>query len=282
MKREALSDLSKARELEDLRYVEALQRLNEEERERVGNMNADLARRGFSLSGAQLTGEQDLRIDKLGAATDAKIEIRRTLAASFPDLGNEHELNELLGEMLETLDHAEMPCQSAKGAVQFALKQQFDQDIYRLKSKARLAIEILKRELALKIPNSSPPCPTTIHVTTGGGPAVVNLGTIYGDVRQEIGRLDDPAHRELARVLQQLAEAIRDQDQLADARAEYLEQVRFIAQQAVEPAAQRKASVVKGLLAGLRARLHEAANVAQILAVAGPAIAHHFGFTWPA
>ena len=123
--------------------------------------------------------------------------------------------------------------------------------------------------------------PRSINVHTGGGPALINLGTIYGHVQQVIGDVTGAGYGEFAALLQQLADAINKAEELGDERKAYLEQLEFIAKEAAEPAEKRQASVVKGLFMGLRARLEDAAHVAEVMILVGPALAHHFGLTWP-
>ena len=77
------------------------------------------------------------------------------------------------------------------------------------------------------------------------------------------------------------AAGIEALSELGEGRAVYLDQVRFIAQQAVEPEEKRQASVVRAVFESLRGRLQDTANLAQVLALAGPAIARHFGIHWP-
>jgi hypothetical protein len=221
------------------------------------------------------------RIDRIDSGIDARLEIRKELARSVPELGSERELDELLAAILRSVENAAAgPLQDVPaGAVRNALKARTDQDLNRLKAGAKTKIEILKREFALRLHEQQEP--RSVSVTTGGGPALVNLGTIYGGVRQVIGNVSEAGYRELADLLQRLAQAIGDAETLGDERAAYLQQVQFIAKQAAEPADVRQSSVVKGLLAGLRARLEDGAHLSGVLALVGPAIARHFGFPWP-
>ena len=117
--------------------------------------------------------------------------------------------------------------------------------------------------------------------TLADGPAIVNLGTICGDVQQVIGNVSETGHADLADVLRRLADAINTTEELGEERAAYLEQVRFIATEATSPAADRQVSVVRAVLLALRTSLQDTANVAAVLGVAGPLIAKYFGFHWP-
>jgi hypothetical protein len=55
----------------------------------------------------------------------------------------------------------------------------------------------------------------------------------------------------------------------------------LMAQEAVAPEEKRQASVVRAVFESLRRRLQDTANLAQVLGLAGSAIARHFGIHWP-
>jgi hypothetical protein len=57
--------LKKAKELEGLRYMKLILKLNENEQARIATINADMNRRGLSLSGPRLVALSDARVDKL-------------------------------------------------------------------------------------------------------------------------------------------------------------------------------------------------------------------------
>jgi hypothetical protein len=150
-----------------------------------------------------------------------------------------------------------------------------------LRDEARNQFEILKREIALNLHTKTQEA-ATVSVNTGGGHSIVNLNTTtYGNVQQSIGDVRNAGYADLAKALQQLASAINDADELVEERAEYLEQVKFVAEQAMAPQAAQQVGIVKGILLGLRAQLQDAANVAQIVSIVGPIAAQHFGFKWP-
>jgi hypothetical protein len=122
------------------------------------------------------------------------------------------------------------------------------------------------------------PAPT---VSISGGTAIINLAGTYGNVQQVIGKVEQAGDVDLQDLLSQLAKAIRDNEGLGNNRATYLEQVKYIAQQAAEPEGQRKTRLVSGVFLGLQASLQNVANLAQILTLVGPALAQHFGLGWP-
>jgi hypothetical protein len=81
-------------------------------------------------------------------------------------------------------------------------------------------------ELKINNPSGGP-----VTVNTGGGPAIVSQGVIYGGVQQVIGTVGAIGQAELADALRKLADAIHAEDKLGDERAELLEQVGFLAEQ---------------------------------------------------
>jgi hypothetical protein len=153
-----MSDLSKARELEQLRFTELLNKLNIDERERVLAMNADFAARGLLHSGARMVALAKARMDKLQIVIEKRLEIRKDIARSFPELGTEIELDQLLAQFVQMLEYAASPPPEAPpGAVRDALKRRIEQDVYRLKAEAKIKVEILKRELALNLHKGDSP-----------------------------------------------------------------------------------------------------------------------------
>jgi hypothetical protein len=122
------------------------------------------------------------RVEKFESAYEARMEIRKNLALSFPELGSENELDNIYNEIAHSLEHLsgtlqDVPC----GAVRDSLKGHVDQDLYRLKAIAKQKIEILKRELALNLHGQEAPRPA-VNVNTGGGrqsSTSVRSGGIY-------------------------------------------------------------------------------------------------------
>jgi len=78
-----------------------------------------------------------------------------------------------------------------------------------------------------------------------------------------------------------LARSIRETEALGNDRTGYLEQVQFIAELAAEPESTRKTNLVQGMFCGLQLGVQNVTNLAQIVALLGPALSQHFGFRWP-
>jgi hypothetical protein len=222
-----MSDLQKARELERLRYMEVLNQLNLDEQERLRAIDQDHTARRFYNSGSRLIQRTKARIDKLRSAYEARIEIRKKLARSFPELGTDQELDSLLSEIVHPFSHTDWFLQDVPhGAVRESLSRQIDMDLNRLRAGAQQKIEIVKRELALKLPEFQSGQP--ININTAGGPALVNLGAVYGHVQQVIGNVSEAGHQEFADGLSRLAEAINGAEALGVARGETWNRFNFL------------------------------------------------------
>ncbi len=275
--------LKEARELEDLQFTKHLHRLLEEQRKREAAIDADMTRRGFYHSGPRGKAILDSRARTARDLIDGAISARRKLAAKFPALGSPAELEALRAKVEKWVDgfgKPHVPPGVQEDPIQRAMAPGREQEAHRLKAHLNSEIEILKREFSLNLHRKPDPAPT-VSVNTGGGAAIVNLGQIRGDVQQIVGTLNAAGHAELAALLDRLASAIEGLTELGQERSVFLEQVRFIARQAVEPEQSGQASVVRAVFESLRARLQDSANLAQVLALAGPAIARHFGLHWP-
>lgn len=220
------------------------------------------------------------RIHKLERYIDGSIKIRRDLIRRFPELASSESLAELLAALSEKIDR--LVAVVRKGPFPAPEQYPADREPENRRLKARVEREIgqLQREFSLNL-HADVGMNRGTSINTGGGPAIVNFGEIHGDVQQVVGSLISSGHTELAGLLDRLAAGIEALTDLGEERAAYLEQVRFIGQQAVAPTEKRQANVVRAVFESLRARLQDTANLAQVLTLAGPAIARHFGIQWP-
>jgi hypothetical protein len=280
----AVSDLQKARELENFRYTDLVEKASLKERQRVQEFRAAQNARGCLQSGATFRGIAKFRAERIEELILGRVAIRKDLAREFPELGSEDALNALIVDLERLVSLGfkglhQTPGLQMEGVVANALQGQDDQEVFRLNAFARRQVEMLKREISLNLHKKVPA--SAVSVNTGGGAAIVNLGEIHGNVQQVIGTLNEAGQGELAGHLERLAAAIEADTESAEDRAAFLEQVRLIAEQASAAESDRNPHLVRGTLLGLRGALQHSANVAQILSVAGPIIAHHFGFHWP-
>ena len=275
-----MSQLKQAERLEQLRFTKLINELNVEEQSRVARINADMAKRNLFDSGMRLQAIAAARADKIRNIIDGRLKIRRELCPVFPELCGDGSLQDLLTQFSSMIGHAFTALhQNLAPQVASTVGQRDDQEEFKLRVYATSEVEILRTEYALNLPKkAAAPVPT---VSISGGTAIVNLGVIYGNVQQVIGKVGQTGDVNLEDLLSQLATAIRDSKGLGNNRATYLEQVQYIAEQAAEPEGQRKTSLVTGMFLGLQVSLQNMANVAQILTFVGPALARHFGISWP-
>jgi hypothetical protein len=275
--------LSEIRKLEDLQFNKRLQSLLEEKRKRDLATDADMTKRGYYRSGSRGKALLDSQAQFTRDLIDGAITARREMAAKLPTLGAPAELEALRVKVQKWVDgfgKPHVPPGVPEDREQRRMAPAREQEAHRLTAHLKSEVEILKQEFALNL-HAIPAAAPAISVNTGGGPAIVNLGEIRGDVQQVVGTLNAAGHAELAGLLDRLAAGIEALTESGEERAAYLEQVRFIAQEAVAPEEKRQASVVRAVFESLRGRLQDTANLAQVLALAGPAIARHFGIHWP-
>src|SRR5262249_52982930 len=159
----------------------------------------------------------------------SRLDIRTSLALDFPELGTGTALDDLLDDIHRLIDGAFTNLYEAMGVgntlggtVGKALQSRDGQGIQNLKAFARREIEILKREIALDL-HKTPIGP--VSVSTAGGPALVNLGEIRGNIQQVVGTLNEASQAEIAGHLERLAAAIEASAELGDDRGAYMEQV---------------------------------------------------------
>ncbi len=258
--------------------------LNAEEQTRVAEINAKMASQGLYHSGARIKAVGDIRADKIRRLIDGRIKIPRELLPDVPELGFEESISDLLLQMESMIANALAGFHDsiqAGGPAAHQGARLDDQNRRLLEAHATREIEMVKKEVELKFHVKKPEATGAISVYAPGGAAMVNVGQIYGHVQQVIGKVGDEGHAELANLLEQLASAISKTEDLSNDRVAYLEQVEFIAEQASVPPELRKASLVAGMFRGLQSGLQNVANLAQLVALLGPALAQHFGFPWP-
>jgi hypothetical protein len=273
-------DLDEARKLAKLLFSQLFEDLNKREQAKIAPY---IAARGMSNTGKYGAAIIDVRKQKVRDLIDGKIKINRDLCTRFPELCSAAALSEMMGEFSSMIENAFTSTrQRFPDAASITRLDDAREDI-QLKAYASSQIEILKTEVRLNIHRGDAPPAPGISVTVSGGNAVINLGTVYGNVQQAISDVQQHGYQELAASIEQLARAINDSQELGQKRKMYLEQVEFIAKQTAESEEVRKktGSAVAGIFSGFQLTLQAVANAAQILSVLGPELAKHFGLPWP-
>lgn len=287
-----MTELDQARALEATRYQKALKALEAQEESRIARVDAEMARRGLQHSDARLQALIEVRVDTLSQAIDRRIEIRKELMRSFPELGSARELTGLMEPIRQEITKLWTFCESSGLIVA-------PEVFGGLRDRGQEGIDILKREAALSprpksraatvsvsAPTRSvawsppaPPKPAASAANSPGGTAG-NLDAVYGKI-EEVFRDVERRDMKLAVALRQFGAAIKAAPRTADERARYLEQLQFIAEQSLRPAVLRRVGVVEGLFVALRTGFRDSAPVGPVLKAAGPVLASHFGLKWP-
>jgi len=296
-----VSNLGQALESEAARYRKALDSLEAQEEARLARVDAEMARRGLLHSDAHRQGHFEARLEKLNQAIDSRIEIRRELICTCPELGTAPELKRLMDAIQDDVARLRTVCQ---GPGLLIPSEVFSG----LRERSQEALDVLRREAAFPTPAKPKPAAVSVNVRAAtfaaqpsAGSSIAAASPVSVPTRASLSAAAgsptavDAAYRKaeevlveveernakLAAALRRLAAAIKGAGKLADERACYLEQVHFIAEQAVRPPVIRRVSVVKGLFVALRAGLRDFEPVAAALNAAGPLMATHFGLTWP-
>ena len=180
-----MSDLEKAHKLEELRYERLFAELSRGEQEAAQRIDRVMGETGNYHSSARFS-----EIIRLKAATqerliDGRLNIRRELAKSIPELVGGSELNDLMQQI-----HGDLSrfwgglVQAPSRLFPDALRPQIDQETIRLREHAKREVEIMKREHALNLHERADTA--ALSVNTGGGPAIVNFGEMGGGVQQVV------------------------------------------------------------------------------------------------
>jgi hypothetical protein len=255
---QTVSNTEKALKLEQDRLNKLLIELNKKENDRVTYIKVTAAARGVLSSDGTIRAIADVRSEKFRRLVSGAIRLRRQLVEKFPELGAEASVDQLSAKVTNLIENifsgvaAFMPLNPEAAR---AVESKYEHDSLVLQEEAKHQFNMFKQEIAL-------------------------TGPVFGGVHRTLKFMGQTGLGELAESLQQLASAISTASDLGDERGVYLEQLDFVARQAMEPQRSRQVSLVKGVVVGLRASLQDAGNIGQILSVAEPAIARHFGFNW--
>jgi len=292
-------DLDKARALEAAQYAKALDGLEELERPRRERILDEMTRRGLQNSDACRQGLLEARLDTLSQAVRRRVAIRKDLLRLYPELGSPKELDRLMERI-----HGEVSAvweESQKSGLLVT-----PEVFAGLRKKGQEAIDFLRMEgLATRPkPASVSPAPPKLpvsHAPAKIGPGAANpapkpkaaeastvpatpdappeLAKAYSVIEQLTQELEN-RNAKLATSLVKLGRAVRDSRGLGSERANYLDQLQFLGEQALRPAVLRRRGVVQGLLVAWQNEVEKDAVVALLRWEAGALLAAHFGLRW--
>jgi hypothetical protein len=293
-----LTDLEQARSAEMGRFQKALQELESKRELRLSRIDVEMARRGLQNSDARRQAIFETRLDCLNQVILRRIEIRKAMARSYPELASSTELNKLMEAIQADVVDLRAECRKSNLIVP-------PEVFAELHARARDGIDGLKREMASTVP-FKPKLPEFSLTISGGGAARSDVGpapqsadnrsvpqrivhsaraanppidawdAVCGKVDEAIGDLAE-RNAKLSGALGQLATAIKEASRLAEQRTVYLEQVQFLAEQASRIPVLRRTSIVKGILVALRIGLHDVPATAAALEASVSLLIDHFG-----
>jgi hypothetical protein len=214
------------------------------------------------------------------------IKIRRELSASESELLTEHELRDWLSGAKRTLeiwqsarsdDFLRRLHAAGEAAAQTVRHLPFQSLIGRALDKLAAASKEMKLESDLGIKSGRPDPSIFVSVSGDNNVSAITIHSTAVEIGNLIGvvRVENP---DLADAISSLTAAIESSKDLSQQdQAEALATIRDIAEDAPKPTGK----IRRVLIMGLSTLLSKAADVAQIAAVAGPLIAHHYGVHWP-
>lgn len=274
--------------LEENRRVSAIM----EGRERLQKEISALVQDSFTRGKPMSADEQfHVRHEKEKAALKERllefVSIRVELAKVAPELASTEQLSNLREQIknhvsvwVQSRVNAAMSRQPFMRADEGILRPQFQREAARAEQAALLTLQDFELSVKVGVPSMNENRSGNITVQNYGGSVAVNAGTVLGDVQAIVGDITKGGNGELGEALKLLADVVFSQKESGECKTENLELVKFIGDQALGHGP-RNITAVRTAFEVLRARLSDVADLAQIVGVAGPIIAKHFGWTWP-
>lgn len=116
-----------------------------------------------------------------------------------------------------------------------------------------------------------------IHVS-GGQIGSINLGTVLGNIDNNLTMVESAGQGEVAKALREIANAIRDDTHLDDEqKRELLQDVEVLSEAAQEPDEQRQKGVLKAVFEALKSGLSIAVDAGKVWTMWAPLAAKFFG-----
>jgi hypothetical protein len=106
---------------------------------------------------------------------------------------------------------------------------------------------------------------------------VVSIESTLQEIDVAIGNLNQKGQVDIAKILAAITEQVTNSTLPAEGKADALQQVEQLGEQAAKEPAQRKPAIIKGSMAFLEKALSVGANLATLWATWGPALSRYFG-----
>ncbi len=113
---------------------------------------------------------------------------------------------------------------------------------------------------------------------SGGIVGNLNLGTIVGDITNNLNQLYDGENVKLQQAIETIVKAVQDAEELHKSlKIELIENLRFITEQALKSEEKRSKGVLKSIMHGISKELNTVGSLASIWSVSVPIIQSYFG-----
>jgi hypothetical protein len=223
------------------------------------NTREAYASKGASTSGGLIVVLMELQVTRLRAVVRGACERRRTMVRTVPELGYEDQINALRDRLSTWLDMqwGALPAMLSRYfgyvGVSAEVLQWVDRvsdTLLSLKNELARELDNIKDEVALGMHQPRSAGPGITITITGGTVGGVNLGSIIGDMNVAIDSVHQAGGETLAQAIKRVTEAIDNEASLnPDKRAEVIETLAAITQEAALPPQRRKWHLVRSLLA---------------------------------
>jgi hypothetical protein len=260
-------DVGKALELEKLRFFKDIEEITRDWQKELANAEENLAARGMLQSGHRIQQRSDIYVAALEKMVRRRIEIRKELMSSVPELATPARLAGVRSEIEQLIQRAakneDIRCHPT--ALE-AIKRKAIRDLRILNLEADLGIKEVRVDGSVSI--------NILNSTVGA----LNLGDVVGNIQVSVDVLQRSGHAELASAMKAFTEAVAREENLGSTRKDIIESLSAVGQQAVVPTENRRLGVVKSLLSSIRDSVATVESLKHLWEMLEPLARNYF---WP-
>lgn len=229
--------------------------LRRETNEQSLRIRGEFASRGLGASGMVVGALIELQIDRLRKLVQAAVDIRREMSATVPELASPEQLAILRDRLHGVIDaqwtHLAGTLRQygyTDDVPRILGSAQYDSTTLSLKSEADRGLRNVEDAYALGMLRPSGNGSIVINITgTVGG---LNLGAIAGDMNAVVNAFGGQEGQALAQAIKRVTEAVAaDNSSSPEERAEAIETLAAITDEAARPPERRRLHLVRALIA---------------------------------
>ncbi len=196
-------------------------------------------------------------IERIRKLVRVGCDLRREMSKMFPELASAQHLNALRDRLHARIDAEWADIPDRLGSYTAGREQPtmwLDSKYYKhtpreLKTEVTRELANIADEVTLGMLKPTPSGSSIVVNITGGIVAGINLGAIAGDMNAAINTFQGPGGEALAQAIKQVTEAVATDTSLSpEARAEAIETLTAITQEAALPPERRKRHLVRSLI----------------------------------